>query len=190
MFSVWYLVLSVSLCFVLIWKLSFWLNKLNLYTFLWFQLKAFAINPTVEPGHLRINEKSEITSKLLQLCPLSLSSSIVTEGPETCQHCDAARHRPHRQVAHTGLRVPGETNKTSPLTSCMTHVLFCAQMLKWNVFYIMIIHEPLRSRGGLYRNNCCRWCACGVPVAFLLFWQSPPLSLSISLSLSLSLFLI
>lgn len=56
----------------------------------------------------------------------------------------------------------------------MTQVLFCAQMLKWNVFYIMIIHEPLRSRGGLYRNNCCRWCACGVPVAFLLFWQSPP----------------
>lgn len=67
-------------------------------------------------------------------CCALFCSSVVTEGPETCQHRDAARYRPHRQVTHAGVRVPGETFKSTASTCCMTRTLFCIiciQMLKY-----------------------------------------------------------
>ena len=57
--------------------------------------------------------------------------SVVTEGPETCQHRDPARYRPHRQVTHPGVWVPGETFRSTAPTSCTAQTLFCSQMLKY-----------------------------------------------------------
>lgn len=94
--------------------------------------------------------------------------SVVTEGPETRQHRDAARHRPHGQVAHTGLRVPGERTRRLPASSLFAghDSRFCSACsdAKVNkcVPCIMIIHDPpAESRTmtqGHKQLNCCGGC--------------------------------
>lgn len=37
-----------------------------------------------------------------------LSSSVITEGLKARQHRHASWHRPHRQITHAGVRVPGQ----------------------------------------------------------------------------------
>ena len=98
----------------------------------------------------------------------SFSSSVVTEGSETRQHRDAARHHPHREVADTGLRVPGEANTSSALHFLHdSHVKICKNK------YIFNIHEPQEIRACLPTVS--------VPVASALLWR--PFSLSLSPSL-------
>lgn len=79
---------------------------------------------------------------ILTLTSASLPSfphSVVTEGPEARQHRDAARHRPHRQVAHTGVRVPGESNKASASTVCMTHTFYCWKWIDFTSLLFMTL---------------------------------------------------
>lgn len=75
------------------------------------------VNVTVQIKEIQCNHMLTVT-----VVSSFFSRSVATEGPETRQHCDIARYHPHGKVAHTGLRVPGETNQTSALTSCMTHM--------------------------------------------------------------------
>lgn len=56
-------------------------------------------------SHRQVFRKAPRNPEIVLLC---FAPSVVTEGFETRQHRDAARYRPHGQVAHTGVRVPGE----------------------------------------------------------------------------------
>lgn len=73
--------------------------------------------------------------------------SVSTEGPETRQHRHFARHRPHGEVAHPGLRIPGEAAFTFAVTLFSTRAFLALRMLKFMHFLTFIIHDLMQSLG-------------------------------------------
>ena len=55
--------------------------------------------------------------------------SVVTEGPQTRQHRDVTRHRPHRQEPHACVRVPGKSLLFVRDTHTHTHTHTHTQLL-------------------------------------------------------------